>query len=574
LDLKELRDNLGNPKSARIRLVESAECQGLQATSGRGHRIRSRRHDDRYVTLSHCWGKPITKVIPLKLTSENEKRFKIDGVRLQELPKTFRDAVVFASGLDKVGFIWIDSLCIRQPLSETQDQMQDWFEQSRYMGTVYQQGFLNISATASSDGNGGLFFDPRPEHHSDNNVNVYYPGESPFIPNKAHTAELDAYTRCMVIDGSAWENLVELAPVNRRAWVFQERLLSPRVLHFGHNQLAWECCEFQSSEDHSDEQLAVTRTRPLKHLTSAVGRTSRDMRLNGIPDPDLHLRDLYTYELWKMVVETYARTQLTKFKDKLVALAGVAKLFQESLFKMEPKQKYVAGLWSNHLESQLLWYVNEDFKGNGVFDNPARRHLEGGPSFSWASINSPHGITYNDVTDYRASLDTAGELLFKAVDFSISLADPKNPFGMVTAGRLLLAPCHLRRIELYTLPISRRVPFAWRLKLEPQPKRPKEYTNIYLDAPDSDVDIFRSDAQMYCMPAAYGERTVNKEERYLYCLLLKYKGSVPYTSNGDGRKEVRYRAFRRVGIAKMSGMDERGQNALKEETTKEIICLC
>ena len=569
LDLQDLRANRHDLRNARVRLVESAECPGLQTTSSGGHRFRSRRQDDRYVTLSHCWGKPGPGVTPLRMTFDTERRFKTEGIGLQELPKTFRDAVIFASRLDKVGFIWIDSLCIRQPLSSAPEQMQDWFEQSRYMGTVYQRGFLNISATASSDGNGGLFFDRRTEHPWETIIDVVSPKES--MPPKP-----DPVYRCMLIDGSSWKRLVEQAPVNRRAWVFQERLLAPRVLHFGHNQVAWECCEFQSSESQSGEQLAMIQTKRLKQLTPAFGRMLRETRLLGLPDPDLHLKDLYTYELWKNVVETYSRLQLTKFTDKLVALAGVAKLFQESLFRSDPGRTYVAGLWSTHLESQLLWSVNEIYQNNtGVLDNPARRHPEGGPSFSWASIDSPYGITYGDVTDYGSRSDTSGELLFKAVDHSIGLADPKNPFGMVAAGRLLLAPRHLRHIELYKSPSSSRVPFAFRLKIQPQPKQPQEFKNFYLDAPDSDVDIFRADAQMYCMPAAYGERTVIKREQYLYCLLLKYEGSVSFTASGSVRKEGRYRAFRRVGIAKISDCtDEWGQDMLKEEVTKEIICLC
>ncbi|KAI4953945.1 hypothetical protein J4E91_002794 [Alternaria rosae] len=567
IDLQDLRANRHDLRNARVRLVESAECPGLQTTSSGGHRFRSRRQDDRYVTLSHCWGKPGPGVTPLKMTFDTERRFKTEGIGLQELPKTFRDAVVFASRLDKVGFIWIDSLCIRQPLSSAPDQMQDWFEQSRYMGTVYQRGFLNISATASSDGNGGLFIDRRTEHPWETIIDVSYPGSMPPEP--------DPIYRCMLIDQSSWKHLVEQAPVNRRAWVFQERLLAPRVLHFGHNQVAWECCEFQSSESQSSEQLAITQTKRLKQLTPAFGHMLRETRLLDVPDPDLHLKDLYTYELWKNVVETYSRLQLTKFTDKLVALAGVAKLFQESLFKPDPRRTYIAGLWSIHLESQLLWSVNEIYKTDtGVFDNPAQRRPEGGPSFSWASIDSPYGITYSDATDYGSRSDTAGELLFKAVDHSIDLADPKNPFGMVTAGRLLLAPRHLRRIELYKVPASSRVPFAFRLKIEPQTKRLIEYTNFCLDAPDSDAEIFRADAQMYCMPAAYGERTVIKKDRYLYCLLLKYEGSVSFTASGSGRNGRPYRAFRRVGIAKIGNTDDRGQGPLKEEVTKEIICLC
>lgn len=38
------------------------------------------------------------------------------------------------------------------------------------------------------------------------------------------------------------------APLNQRAWVLQERLLAPRVLHFGPEQLTWECKEIDCAE--------------------------------------------------------------------------------------------------------------------------------------------------------------------------------------------------------------------------------------------------------------------------------------------------------------------------------------
>lgn len=40
----------------------------------------------------------------------------------------------------------------------------------------------------------------------------------------------------------------ERAPVNIRAWVVQERLLAPRVLHFGQTQVIWECRELSACE--------------------------------------------------------------------------------------------------------------------------------------------------------------------------------------------------------------------------------------------------------------------------------------------------------------------------------------
>jgi hypothetical protein len=209
--------------------------------------------------------------------------------------------------------------------------------------------------------------------------------------------------------------------------------------------------------------------------------------------------------------------------------------------------------------------------------SPPHFRLCQGPSFSWAAIDSPHGITYGDVTDYSSLQNgkpiPTRELLFRAVDYSITLADSKNPFGIVTGGKLLLAPRYLQRMELYKLPVARRVPFAWRLKIEPEPKHPQEYTNIYIDASKSDMDMSGQDAHVYCMPAAYGERTVRRDVEYLYCLLLKCEGTVSFPTSVHAQKEGRYRTFRRVGITKLRREDERAQAEIMEVATQEVIDL-
>jgi len=97
-----------------------------------------------YLTLSHCWG----QLNFLKLTSNTLPQLLV-GIRILTLPKTFQDAVQMAIFLG-IEYIWIDSLCILQ------DSAEDWRVQSSQMGDVYSNGILNIAATASADGNGGL----------------------------------------------------------------------------------------------------------------------------------------------------------------------------------------------------------------------------------------------------------------------------------------------------------------------------------------------------------------------------------------------------------------------------------
>jgi hypothetical protein len=75
------------------------------------------------------------------------------------------------------------------------------------------------------------------------------------------------------------------------------------------------------------------------------------------PPDDLEVcpRDLEKelYDLWyKTVVPYYNVANLTRYEDKLVAIAGVAKKMQGLL-----EDKYVAGLWEKDLLRQLLWFM-------------------------------------------------------------------------------------------------------------------------------------------------------------------------------------------------------------------------
>ncbi|CAI9625634.1 unnamed protein product [Alternaria burnsii] len=567
---------------------------------------RKEKENPRYVTLSHCWGKPKSVQGQLRLDDTTRHHFKREGIELRELPKTFRDAILFACRLDKVGFIWIDSMCIMQPTesysNRSTESVKDWLEQSREMDQIYRGSFLNISATAAIDGDQGLFFSRRQEYLWEDEINVNYTGTNLFESNQTGSTDEDQLTRCTLIDVSFWDELVENAAVNRRGWVLQERLMAPRVLHFCRDQIAWECTEFEDAEGHPEMNPTlraklgvVVDGGRLKDLTPKAGRALRDIRLKGLlPDPDEGMTDLYIYELWKQIVEVYSRTQLTVSRDKLIALSGIARHFcakDTGLFTVQ--NDYIVGMWSNNLASQLLWQVNELFR-DGVFENPARRDATRAPSFSWASIDSPHGITYADVTDYKRRVtnrirtraqDHTEESLLLVQDHHIVLSDTGNKFGMVEQGRLFVKPRFLRAIELRRLHPPLRVPYNWRLKPDDivypashttlRSARHLEHANLYLDAPESDVDIFYDGADLHCMPVAYGERTVREPFRYLYCLLLKYEGQTVWPPGEKPTMRYTYPMFKRVGITKLSNhSDEKGQEALMSDKYNGNICLC
>lgn len=185
-----------------------------------------------YVTLSHCWG----NLKPLQLTAESEASLRA-GVSTELLPKTFRDAIDITNELS-ISYIWIDSLCIFQ------DDLRDWHEEAAAMCDVYSNALCNLAATGAYNGSVGMFFERDPTAGCPFWVNADWDISRMDNGNKV---SYDA-GRYMVLISDQWQKDLEQGPLNRRAWVMQERFLSTRVMHFSTSQVFWECLENTSSE--------------------------------------------------------------------------------------------------------------------------------------------------------------------------------------------------------------------------------------------------------------------------------------------------------------------------------------
>jgi hypothetical protein len=173
----------------------------------------------RYATLSHRWGDNLTCI-----TTKSNIRDRRRRILWHTIPKTFQDAIIYCLKLG-IEYLWIDTLCIMQ------DSPKDWQQQSAQMAGIYSNSYLTLSATAAIDSRVGCF------------------SMSPSAPVQINSDLLGSAPPIYVREKlSHWTNpirlnLKERLPLLTRAWVFQERILSTRTLHFCDRELVWECTE-------------------------------------------------------------------------------------------------------------------------------------------------------------------------------------------------------------------------------------------------------------------------------------------------------------------------------------------
>lgn len=168
--------------------------------------------DSPYVALSHRWGN-LTEDQKFCLKTDNIGSFKKD-IPYSSLPKSFQDAVRVTSAIG-ISYLWIDSLCI------IQDDKGDWEEQSSKMEDVFSFACCTIAATSATSSLAGFLGERIPR-----NCAVLEAATGPLYLSQAiDDFELD----------------VEEGVLNSRGWVFQERALSRRTIHFTSTQMYWEC---------------------------------------------------------------------------------------------------------------------------------------------------------------------------------------------------------------------------------------------------------------------------------------------------------------------------------------------
>ena len=248
----------------------------------------------------------------------------------------------------------------------------------------------------------------------------------------------------MVANVSRWEANLEDAVLNTRAWVLQERLLAPRILHFGRDQLIWEGCELTADEMHPQGMLDGTAVRNRTHfkdidLTSSWNRE----RFSGVPV------DRVPHILLERVKREYARCHLTRSSDKTIALLGIVDRFQRML-----KDQCVAGIWRSQLSHQLLWRgVSASYPPNHELTSNQRQFPVS--TFSWLSMNCPLGGNETQYFEAQADSNVLIEILdVEAVDKGTPSASHKCLFILSLKGLLIECELELSSKGLFDLWVS------------------------------------------------------------------------------------------------------------------------
>ncbi|KAH6874049.1 heterokaryon incompatibility protein-domain-containing protein [Thelonectria olida] len=184
----------------------------------------------RFATLSYVWGtKPF-----LRLNKENMTDLKKPGcLNDAALSLTIGDAVTVCEKL-QIAYLWVDSLCI------IQDDESDMIEMIDKMDSIYRESILTIIAASGLDAHSGI------------------PGVRP--GTRALQQRLLEVRGVQLIDSVDHKQFqfqtkfeephwIADSPWARRAWTFQEALVSRKSLFFTAEQVYWNCREGLLSED-------------------------------------------------------------------------------------------------------------------------------------------------------------------------------------------------------------------------------------------------------------------------------------------------------------------------------------
>ncbi|KAF5228995.1 hypothetical protein FAUST_10684 [Fusarium austroamericanum] len=194
-----------------VQLCDNEECsfpEGCRPKSDPG----SREMPTRLIDVTKDDNRPDDEQRrPWRLTEDNRTTWK-GGFEINK--SSFSDAVEVTQALG-IKYLWIDSFCIIQESDEFEAE-------AKKMEQVFKNAYLTIAATSAKNSSEGFLL----RTHQSSYAELAVPLQGKIIVSNL----VNNFPR-HVLEG----------PLNKRAWVLQERALSRRIIHFTNTQTYWEC---------------------------------------------------------------------------------------------------------------------------------------------------------------------------------------------------------------------------------------------------------------------------------------------------------------------------------------------
>ncbi|KFY38576.1 hypothetical protein V494_04320 [Pseudogymnoascus sp. VKM F-4513 (FW-928)] len=283
-----------------------------------------------YATLSYCWGlSPDNPFESMYTTTEATIQSRMGGMNFNEIPKTLQDAILVTRAIG-LKYLWIDALCI------IQDSKSDVEHEIQNMDSVYGNCEIVICATNGTSSKTG-FLSPR--------CDIQPLVTVPFVPcDGGKPGAYGFYDTETFPARNDWQS-VERSEWNQRAWTFQERIVPPRVLHFGKETVRLECRTSDFSELGCLPRQVVIGNSVLGNDYRHLGVLERLCAQDPPDKPEI-------YETYYKFACEYSKRKLSFETDRLSAFSAVVTRFKQV---MESENLY--GIWAGDIWRGLIWSV-------------------------------------------------------------------------------------------------------------------------------------------------------------------------------------------------------------------------
>lgn len=366
----------------------------------------------RYFALSYVWG-------AAQNTSFKTRQATLDDLmkpgglsrHLDEIATTVHEAMRVTSEM-KCRYLWVDALCIVQDDEESKPF------QINHMDAIYRQAILTIVAgdgLSAANGIYGVGANPR---ETIQRTYSYRPGLT-LTANEAMFGDIEVEAML-----SQWAS---------RAWTFQERILSRRLLIFANSTVHWSCsCLRWSEAEHNPSEEGPP---PWEYYNDPIFHDNPTSYLKGLQLPG----DNSINFVWQNVVKTFTGLTLTCERDVLLAIAGlesyVAQYFDTSCIFGHPRKNFL---------DFLIWLPRR----SGV----RRRNVAGIPSWSWA--NWVGSVVYHEVQPHRKKYP--------------KLRIPTPSWDNASTSRVSMSCPHSGILDCYTMVSKVRIVGSMHARAEPE----------------------------------------------------------------------------------------------------------